>query len=146
MSAFYNGEPTTAGDVVVVGGGAAGCVVAGRLAKQRPELTVILLERGPPTRGNATVEHPALFGANLAPSSGLTLEVSSISNPNTEGRTVPVLSGSVLGGGSAVNFMMYARPQARDFDAWKVPGWSHTELAPVLREVRDASLSYAQAC
>ena len=38
-------------DYVVVGGGPAGCAVAARLAEARPDLTVALIERGPPKGG-----------------------------------------------------------------------------------------------
>ena len=41
-------------DYVVVGGGPAGCAVAARLAEARPDLTVALLERGPPRGGLAS--------------------------------------------------------------------------------------------
>ena len=46
-----------------------------------------------------------------------------------------VPSGSTLGGGSSINFMMYTRPQRADLDSWNMPGWSADELFPFLKKV-----------
>lgn len=42
----------------------------------------------------------------------------------------------VLGGGSAVNFLMYSRGQRVDFDSWGMPGWSADDLLPYMKKVR----------
>lgn len=52
------------------------------------------------------------------------------------GRELPVICGRVLGGGSSINTMMYARGQESDYDAWKTPGWSAKELLPYFKKVR----------
>ncbi|KAF7348436.1 GMC oxidoreductase [Mycena venus] len=54
------------------------------------------------------------------------------------GRSVVVPSGRCIGGGSSVNFMLYNRPAASDFDAWEKDygnvGWSAKDLIPMLQK------------
>jgi GMC oxidoreductase len=51
------------------------------------------------------------------------------------GREVIVPSGRCLGGGSSINFMVYSRPQAIDFDAWNVKGWTGKDMIPMFKKV-----------
>lgn len=46
-----------------------------------------------------------------------------------------VPAGGSLGGGSAINFMVYARAQETDFDDWETEGWSGKDMIPCLRKV-----------
>jgi alcohol oxidase len=43
--------------------------------------------------------------------------------------------GAMLGGGSSVNYMMYTRGSASDFDDWKTEGWAFNELLPLFKKV-----------
>ncbi|KAL1739535.1 alcohol oxidase-like protein, partial [Schizophyllum fasciatum] len=56
-------------------------------------------------------------------------------SPAVGGRPLPVLSGRCVGGGSAVNFLMYTRAAASDYDGWAAPGWTTEELLPLLRKM-----------
>jgi choline dehydrogenase-like flavoprotein len=49
-------------------------------------------------------------------------------------RLCVVPTAKVLGGGSAVNFLMYSRGQRSDFDSWGMPGWSADELLPYMKK------------
>lgn len=53
------------------------------------------------------------------------------------GRGIPVLSANILGGGSSVNFMMYARPLISEMDGWNTEGWKSRDLIPLLNRVRE---------
>lgn len=48
-------------DVIVAGGGLAGCVVAGRLAEADPKLQILVIEQGPNNYGLPEVVYPALY-------------------------------------------------------------------------------------
>src|SRR5258707_2258765 len=50
-------------------GGAAGCILAGRLAAADPELCILVLEAGPPTYNNPAPRQPAHYLSHLPPGS-----------------------------------------------------------------------------
>jgi choline dehydrogenase-like flavoprotein len=51
------------------------------------------------------------------------------------GRQALVGNGGILGGGSSVNYMMYSRAQAIDFDNWNTPGWAAKDMYPILNNM-----------
>jgi alcohol oxidase len=46
-----------------------------------------------------------------------------------------VPAGGCLGGGSAINFMMYTRAQGVDYDSFKTEGWTQKDLLPLLKRM-----------
>ncbi|KAJ2967926.1 hypothetical protein NUW58_g10334 [Xylaria curta] len=130
-------------DVIIAGGGTAGCAVAGRLAEADPTLSILVIEGGPNNYENPAIVTPAMFPTNLVPSSKNTLFYQSKKSDKLAGRGVIVPSGGTLGGGSSINFMAYTRAQRDDFDSWNTPGWTTDELYPFLRKVPESlSVSY----
>jgi choline dehydrogenase len=123
-------------DVVVVGGGSAGCVVAGRLSED-PGRRVLLVEAGPdPQPVPDVISDPKRQGELILESPYVRLY--EVERP--DGSTFPLLSGRVMGGGSSVNNMSVIRPLKRDFDAWESyggPAWSYEALLPILRAIED---------
>ncbi len=122
-------------DVIIAGGGLAGCVVASRLAEADRNLVILLIEQGPNNYQMPDVVHPALYPRNLFPSSKITLFWQTKKSPQLLDRSPIVPSGGTLGGGSAMNWMVYTRGQRSDFDSWKTPGWSADELLPFLKKL-----------
>ncbi|KAK5652037.1 hypothetical protein OQA88_10940 [Cercophora sp. LCS_1] len=116
-------------DVIIAGGGTAGCIVAARLVEADPNLSVLVIEQGP-NNDTPTVETPVLFHANIFPETGTNIFYQANESPHLNGRAPLVSSGGVLGGGSSTNFMMYSRPQRSDLDAWNMAGWSADDLLP----------------
>ncbi|CAE6479537.1 unnamed protein product [Rhizoctonia solani] len=122
-------------DIVFVGGGTTACVTAGRLAAANPELNILLIEQGPNNLNEPAVVTPALFLTHLAPDSKTALFWKSSKSPATKERESIIATGGQLGGGSSMNFMMYSRGAASDYDDWDTPGWGSKDLIPLLQKI-----------
>lgn len=117
-------------DVVVVGGGSAGAVVAARLSED-PSCRVALVEAGgaPPPEELMPV---ACASLQLKPETDwmYTAHAGGAGLGLAEGRMM-VPRGKMLGGSSGINYMAYVRGHPGDFDAWAADGadgWSHEEV------------------
>ncbi|VUC25772.1 unnamed protein product [Clonostachys rosea] len=121
-------------DVIVVGGGTAGCIIAARLADADPNLAVLVIEGGQDNYNMPEVVFPGLFLSNILPGSKTALFYKGNKSPSTANRDLFVPSGGVLGGGSSINFLTYSRGQRADFDSWNTPGWSAEEILPYLKK------------
>ncbi|PCH43107.1 GMC oxidoreductase [Wolfiporia cocos MD-104 SS10] len=125
-------------DVIVAGGGTAGGVIAGRLAAADPTLSILVIEAGPPTYEDLAHVQPARYLTHLLPESKTVKLYAGKYSEALGGRTPIVPCGQCLGGGSSVNFAMYARASASDYDDWESiydnPGWGSRDLLPLLRK------------
>ena len=111
-------------DYVIVGAGTAGCVLANRLTACG-KYTVCLLEAGP-SDWNPMIHIPAGFMKTIANPSVNWLYQSEPC-PGTNGRTIPMPRGKVIGGSSTINRLIFSRGQKMDFDVWEQKGnrgWS----------------------
>lgn len=120
---------------VLLAGGTAGCVVAGRLAEADPGLSILVIEGGPNNLDVPTIVHPALFLSALMPTSNATIFYQGNKESQLDDRELIVPSGGTLGGGSSINLMMYSRAQRSDFNTWNVPGWSAEDMIPYLKKL-----------
>ena len=114
-------------DLVIVGAGTAGCLLARRLIEQT-SARVLLVEAGPRYPGWALD----------APLAGLRLRKQwswrhqTVPQPALGHRQIPIPMGRVVGGTSSVNAMVAAPGPPADFDDWVrlgCPGWSAKQLA-----------------
>ncbi|KAJ6520923.1 GMC oxidoreductase-domain-containing protein [Mycena vulgaris] len=125
-------------DIIFAGGGSSGCLIAGRLAAADPSLRILILEAGEHTQGLPAHTHPARYLSHLAPTS--TTVTFNVSNPSPHlgGRSLVTPSARCLGGGSSVNFTMYTRAAASDYDDWETvygnSGWGSKDLIPLLKK------------
>ncbi|TDR93643.1 GMC family oxidoreductase [Enterovirga rhinocerotis] len=121
-------------DYVVVGSGAAGSIVAARLA-EAGGCTVCVLEAGPMDH-TPFVHIPAGFIKTLF-NPAYTWQFKTAPAAYTAGRQVNVTQGRVLGGSGSVNGMIYNRGQPADFDEWAQRGnrgWGYADLLPYFRK------------
>ena len=116
----------TAADYIVVGGGSAGCVAAARLAELGAG-SVLLLEAG---RSNKYPLVSMPFGLIWLMGSKRDWALRSTPQDALGGRRVSVPRGRMLGGSGSINSMVWFRGRAKDFDAWRIPGWSFAEVEP----------------
>lgn len=120
-------------DYIIVGAGAAGCLLANRLT-QDPLVTVCLLEAGPRDR-NPFIHIPAGF-IKVGHDPAYTWDFQTESGPGIDGRSVTTRMGRTLGGSSSINGFNYTRGAAQDYDAWSGmgnPGWSYAEVLPYFK-------------
>ncbi|XUJ35180.1 GMC family oxidoreductase [Bradyrhizobium japonicum] len=123
-------------DIVIVGAGAAGCVVASYLA-ERTDASIALIEAGDMDR-DPFIHIPAGFAKLLAHDR----HVWKYETIPQHGTKRAYRSGKVLGGGSSINAMCYVRGQIRDFAAWQdavgdTGKWSYEDLLPVFMAQED---------
>ena len=121
-------------DMVIVGGGAAGCVVARRLA-ERGDRSVLLLEAGPDL---GTVPPAALRdGWGLPSGPAWPYDWGFESEPDATGATGVLRRGRLLGGTSWLT-RFAVRGAAADFDAWAArgnPGWAFEDVLPTFKAI-----------
>jgi choline dehydrogenase len=125
-------------DIIILGAGTAGCVLANRLS-QDPSRSVLLLEAGGKDDW-IWIHIPVGY-------------LYCIGNPRTDwcyrtqdepglgGRNILYARGRVLGGSSSINAMIYMRGQQRDYDEWaRLCGdgsWCWDRVLPIFKRSED---------
>jgi choline dehydrogenase len=120
-------------DYVIVGAGAAGCVLAARLSEDAA-VSVCLIEAGPADT-NENIHIPAA-GSNLF-RTHLDWDYDSHFEQFCDDRRVYLPRGRVLGGSSSINGMIYTRGCPADYDEWAQPGWGYREILPYFLRSED---------
>ncbi len=117
-------------DYIIIGGGSAGCVLAGRLSED-PNISVCLLEAG--GDGNSwTVNVPCAAVVSI-PTKINNWAFETVPQKGLNGRKGYQPRGKCLGGSSAINAMVYIRGHRQDYDDWSEmgnKGWSYDEVLP----------------
>ena len=122
-------------DFIVVGAGAAGCVLAAELSASGAQ--VLVIESGGPDEA-PTITNPSIWFYNVGGPLDYHLPVTP--SPRLNNRNFNMALGHVLGGGSSINAMVWTRGMQRDYDGWAesgAKGWSFADVLPVFKSQED---------
>ena len=123
---------------VVVGAGAAGCVVANRLSED-PSNNVLLIEAG--GRDRSPLIHIPVGFTKLT-SQKVNWGFSTAPQAQMNNREMWYPQGRTLGGSTSINAMIYIRGNRSDYDEWERrgnPGWGYEGVLPYFRKSEDNS-------
>ena len=127
-------------DVIIVGGGAAGSVLAGRLSED-PNRSVLVLEAGNDYPDYDHIPDEVKYGHTRFAESPESEHNWALRGKATEEQgEIHVAQGKVIGGGSSINGQAMQRGMPEDYDDWAALGndqWSYANVLPFFRRMEN---------
>lgn len=124
-------------DYIVVGSGSGGAVVAGRLAAET-DANVLVIEAGDTDQIDAVL-NPLMWGSNIRSERDWGYSAEPSNHVNDRSLILPM--GKVVGGGSSINVMIWARGHKNDFDFWASEtgddSWNYDNVLDIYRRIED---------
>ncbi len=131
-------------DYLIIGAGAAGCVLANRLS-ENPNTRVALVEVGPDRNHRRTIiRMPLAMVTFMAPKLAFLGGpkfmdwFESEPEPGLQGRRIALPRGQGTGGSTNVNGQIFIRGQREDFDGWEASGakgWAYNDVLPYFKKL-----------
>ncbi|KAJ5731949.1 glucose-methanol-choline oxidoreductase-like protein [Penicillium malachiteum] len=137
---------TSEADIIIVGGGTAGLVLASRLS-ENPDLQVLVLEAGQDQGQDPRVNTPALWSALVATDSSWNFMTEPQGALN--GKQIPIPQGRLLGGTSAMNGLAWIANSKSNVNAWGAlgnPGWDWETVNPYYKKTYTLTLPSDEKC
>src|SRR6185503_10905936 len=122
-------------DYIVIGAGASGSVIAGELSKTGAD--VLVVESGGADTA-PTIDNPSIWFYNVGGALDWNLPIAP--TPQLNNREFRMALGHVVGGGSSINAMVWARGMERDYDSWErggAKGWAFKDVLPMFKAQED---------
>ena len=122
-------------DFIIVGGGAAGSVLAAELSASGAQ--VLVIESGGPDDA-PTILDPSIWFYNVG--GPLDYHLPIVPSPRLNNRNFNMALGHVLGGGTSINAMVWIRGTQADYDGWAengAKGWAFADVLPVFKSQED---------
>jgi choline dehydrogenase len=110
-------------DYVIVGAGAAGCVMAQRLS-QDGRSNVLVIEGGGTNLDQEKISDPRVYLRNFGTDTDWGYK--SVPQRHLNNRVIVAPVGKIIGGGSSINATVWLKGDKADYDAWEAaagPGW-----------------------
>ena len=126
-------------DVVIVGGGSAGCTLAARLSED-PSRSVLLLEAGPDYSSVEQMPDELKLAYRQSATDVMSPYNWAYSGQGAAQQSQPmkVDRGKVIGGSGAINAQIFLRGLPEDYDAWAAQGndeWAFVNILPFFRQL-----------